>query len=518
MDKSPPKIDLRFLLLLSVVSGLYAYWTWNRELAGLGGDNAVYLLTAQNFSFWLPHSSVAKHFADHSQYPPLYPIMLALFGGGKSILAAHLLTSVFLLLALVTMRTWLRINGLTSMTADLAFLLIAFLPGTLKNSMFIMSENLYMLLSLFVLLLVSLSEKKKNGLPLPAAAVIAAAAALTRTAGISLVGAFCLYLLLKRPRNSLLCGFLVLTPFPVYLLLKRTQAVEHVSYLDALISHYGNNTVAKIIEQFQKESLFLWQGWFSNYEAGLAGAFIGLLLFLCLIAFAIRLYQRKLDSLYLLFYFLIILLWPYPAEAKRLIYAVLPIMVGQGVLLLNLIPSFSIGKMKIMPVSLFVLAILVVSLPGTIFIAERFLRPLPPDLEQFRRTKFLYSSNEHLAHSNLHHNSILIGDLKSLNDTLPKDAIIYGIKPAIISFYSRRLSLLPSTAGIFADSGQFSQNRLRPEFFYMMGLTSPSVRKPFYPLDEIKDRVEIIHVARTGTGADSPLITILARLKPASQP
>lgn len=512
MNNTSSRADLHFFLLLLMLAGLYIFWTWNPEIAGLGGDNGVYLLTAQFYSPWSPPSLIAKHFADHSQYPPIYPLVLALLGGGDSILTAHLITTACLLLAFLAIRYWLVTLGLQKTTANLAVLLIALLPGTVKIAMFILSENLYLLLSVLGLLLAFLSERRESSFLLIMAAIAIAVAALTRTVGISLAAAFCLYLAIRRPARALLSGFATLAPLAVFTWYKSIHATEQSGYLDALISHYHYDTGAKILAQIQTESVSLWQGWFANFEPGFAGYLMGFCLILSFLALVVRIYKRQLDGFYLLFYFGVILLWPYPAEAKRLIYVVLPIMVGQSFSLINYIPALSVGQIIIRPVTLFILAMLVSSMPGTIVIAERFLQPLPQELEPYRRTKHLYSADLQVAHSNLLNAKILLEDMKSLNDKLPEDAIIYGLKPSIISLYAKRLALLPPSEITADNSLQDAGDRSRPIYFYMMGITSPSSPTPYYPFEKIKDRLDILHVARIHDGEDGPVLAILGRL------
>lgn len=76
-----------------VVAVIYYHWIWSNILAGFVGDNAVYLLTTEYSSPYLDSSAVAKQFAKASKYPPLYPAVLALLGGGNSVLVAHLITT-----------------------------------------------------------------------------------------------------------------------------------------------------------------------------------------------------------------------------------------------------------------------------------------------------------------------------------------------------------------------------------------------------------------------------------------
>ena len=91
----------------------YFLWTWSHELAEFGGDNAYYLLMAQHFSPWSANYVVAEYFANRSQYPPLFPLVLAMFGGGNSVLAAHLITTSFLLLSFLVIYKWLSTLGIS---------------------------------------------------------------------------------------------------------------------------------------------------------------------------------------------------------------------------------------------------------------------------------------------------------------------------------------------------------------------------------------------------------------------
>ncbi|KPJ98836.1 MAG: hypothetical protein AMJ60_06965, partial [Desulfobacterales bacterium SG8_35] len=274
MNNSSTRADLHFLLLLLLLTALYLFWTWNPEVAGLGGDNGIYLLTARSYSPWSPPSLIAQHFAAHSQYPPLFPLVLGLLGGGESILAAHLINTACLLLAFLAIRAWLVALGLQKTTANLVVIFIALLPGTVKLAMFILSENLYLLLSVLALLLVLLAERKNSSLLLIIAAFVIVGATLTRTAGIALAAAFCLYLTCRRPARALLPALATLAPLAIFAWYKSRSAAEHAGYLDALISNYSSNTATKVLKQIQIESVSLWQGWLANFEPGFSGYFI----------------------------------------------------------------------------------------------------------------------------------------------------------------------------------------------------------------------------------------------------
>jgi hypothetical protein len=90
--------SLRALAFL-VLAVAYLIWGWSSVLGDFGGDNAVYLLTAQYLSPYAPASDLAAQFARGSAFPPLFPLLLALTGGGESLLTAHIVTVSCLLVA-----------------------------------------------------------------------------------------------------------------------------------------------------------------------------------------------------------------------------------------------------------------------------------------------------------------------------------------------------------------------------------------------------------------------------------
>ncbi len=183
-----------FLLLCAI----YYFWGWSHVLGDLDGDNAFYLLTALHYSPWSSPSEAATFFA-HNQYPPLYSLLLAVFGGGESLLAAHLVSVTCLLLGFAALYLWVRALNRPPLIAGLLALLFALMPGTYMQALAILSENLYLLLTLTCLASVAAYENDKRNHWLWLAAICLAAAVLTRSAGISLLVAFAAYLMMHRP-------------------------------------------------------------------------------------------------------------------------------------------------------------------------------------------------------------------------------------------------------------------------------------------------------------------------------
>ena len=223
-------------------------------------------------------------------------------------------------------------------------------------------------------------------------------------------------------------------------------------------------------------------------------------------------YQRRLDSFYLFFYFLIILVWPYPAEAKRLMYAVIPILMGQGILFISQLAKLATKNKSFQPAAIFLFVLLVISLPGTIFMAERFIQPVPPELENYKRNKYFYLSNPMAAIAQTLNVKVLFEDLRSLDSKLPTNALIYGVKPSIIAFHANRLALKAPGPNSDWDSF-FRKAGPDPTYFYLMGTTSPANKTPYYPLELIRNRLEILNIAKPYEASDAPVVAILARVR-----
>lgn len=144
--------------------------------------------------------------------------------------------------------------------------------------------------------------------------------------------------------------------------------------------------------------------------------------------------------------------------------------------------------------------------------ADRFLQPVPPELENYKRNKYFYLSNPVAAMAQTLNVKALFEDLRSLDSKLPANALIYGVKPSIIAFHANRLSLAPPGPNSDWDSF-FGKAGPDPTYFYLMGTTSPANKTPYYPLELIRNRLEILNIAKPYEASDAPVVAILARVR-----
>lgn len=169
-----------------------------------GGDNAGYMILGESLREGLGYRDLHLPGTPlHAKYPPLYPAVLAVLGwaGGLQLfkLASLVFTTAAVWLTARLGRRWLG-----EIPALAASAVVAVNPVLLEYSHFVLSEALFTLL-----LLLSLERAAASGSEgrLSWAAIAAAAAAfLTRTAGLPLLAAVVLYGLVRGGRRAALAA------------------------------------------------------------------------------------------------------------------------------------------------------------------------------------------------------------------------------------------------------------------------------------------------------------------------
>ncbi len=506
----------KYLLLLIIgyllLAIFYYAWTWSHELSDFGGDNAVYLLTAQHYSPWSSRSEIAEFFSSRSQFPPLYPFVLGLFDGGHNLLIAHILTTSFFLFFLLVFYHWQLSQGLSSIHAALVALLFALLPGTLTWSLSILSESTYMFLSCLVLLAVSKAETSADNKWYWTAAIFIAAACMTRTIGIALLAAFSLHLLTTRPPRWLFMIMAAAFPNMVWAMF---AGQDDGNYLVSLIKHYQTSFYFALTLTIESTSAALRDGWVQNIAGSQSGK-IPLLVIaaICLMGMVHRVYTRKLDGVYVAFYLLIILLWPHPPHAQRFIYVITPILIVQGWLFINhslrLFPAIKTNKYLF---ALYYCSLLIVAMPVILHIFGRYTEPVPEEYVEFSHSAHWYIPDRKFALRNTMFRKSISGSMRELTKTVSADDCVYSIQPSIVSYYSGRLSKTVPRANVDDDAFFKALSESPCRYFYMMNFTSPGYTEEFYPFQRVAGSLRVISTVGLTPDARSPTIAILAERK-----
>ena len=486
---------------------VYLYWAWGHELGDFGGDSAFYLLTARYLSPWNTHDAVATYFASQSLYPPFYPLVLAILGGSESLLIAHLVTASALLLVFALFYWWSHHGGLTKSTAVLLVLLFSILPSTLMHALLILSENLYLIMTLACIAAVMAYEKSGRRHWLLIASLALAAAMLTRSAGIALMGAFFLYLILHRPKRAWLLGVIALTPVVLWQFF-RPRADRN--YLDAFLETYRQRLDQGLVNAIFENAQGLWHGWVLDFTVSQIGVMVltaaGML---CFAGAVYRAYRCKLDGFYVLAYLALLMIWPYPAESSRFIFVVVPFLLAQGCFVFELFPRRKLGRFLKAPSPVFLIALIVVVLPHLILTAKRFYQGSSEEFSEFRHSAGWYALELSEALATVTTEKLLSDHMRKISEIVPSQDCIYSIKPSLLGYYAKRISTLPPRPHL--DNREFASYLAANEcrFVYMVGFASPSFPILYYPLDRMRNSLTVVSVAYL-PGQEKQPISLLA--------
>lgn len=500
------------LLLLVPLAVFYAHLTWTDQLVGRGGDNALYVLMAQRYS---PYGGFAAPGADlftlRSPFPPAYPFLLALTGGAHDLLIAHQVTTACLVLAFALLLRLAGSMGLSPLLRGSLVAAFALLPGTYTQACYLLSENLFLCLTLgfFVILAAGpLTARRCFAL-----SVLVALAALTRTVGVALLVAYAVHLSIRRPRQWL--SWLALAGAPV-LAWNLHRYAFGVHYLNQLAyADGGVGFLDNIFTQFRA----LQSGWVANLATAESLAPISRVTgALGLLGAVVRAARAHTDGLFVVAFLAIVLLWPYPAEAIRLVFAIVPFLLLHGTWLVQH------ALARIAPQSRFrhggfalpVLALLV-AMPDAMIAARRLQMPLPAPLAKFRHEPGFLHGREEEALFGAWASKAFATAVKGVAVSVPAGQCVYSTKPALVTLLSGRMSKAPPHPQRTQREFAREIGRDGCEYFLFLNMTSPTYGTPMYPYARVAGRVEILRRYDV-TIEDSPVtIAALGRL-PAGAP
>lgn len=493
---------------------LYADWTWSYQLNDLGGDSAVYLLTAQHWSPFGITNPAAAQFASATSFPPLYPLLLALFAGGHSWLIAHQLTTMCGIASLFFLWRCLRVSGFPFSDSLIAVAVIALIPGFYLQALFIHSEFLFLLFVSICLYSVLLLEKSGGVGLVVLASLAAAGACLTRSVGASLVVALFVYVLMHRPKREWwIVLLLAIVPVISWMQFWQPAGGGYLTTWNERLGLVGSPSVtevlatqlAALIDAFQQN--FAGQG-----SSNTVGVF--LILVACAVTWIGRLWQRKLDALFIGAYFAILLAWPFPAERVRLLLPAVPVLIVYTLLALHQLRLVRSGWASNIAARAVLVVLAITIFPALALTAQRHLEHMPEEMEAFRQSPEWYGAGSQEARlTAIFQYQRRLAAYEELRANVPPEACIYSIKPSLVGLFagrnSYRLPLPDSRLGKVLDP-----NATQCRYVHMVPFVSPTYSEPFYPLARWKDGIEVIHATRyVASDEASTLVGVLAKIR-----
>ncbi len=468
------------LLALLVVAG-YGWLSASTVLPDFGGDAALYWLSAQAWSPWADASPLAEAYARSSTYPPLYPLVLALAGGGASLLAAHQVTVALLLAGLAAVWAFTRRAGLDGLAATGVTMTYALCAIVRLEALDLHSEPLYLLLSMLALAAAVTLRLRPRPATALALGLLVALALLTRSAGAVLWLAVAVVALRERRRVWLLALLPAVIASGLNALLQGSQQ----RYLGEWLQQYSPSAVLQIL---QTKAMLLPGQWASGIAGTTPGTgatlALGLFGLTALAAAGWRAWRGHVDGAYALGYVALVILWPYPAETTRLFMPYLCLAIAQVCLAARDI--WDCRKTLIWrQLWWFPLLFALGDFAGFV---GRMLVPMPQELLPYRRTALWHLSAPQEALHAVGFLSAADAAFARLPQLVPPEACVLNIKPGITAALGHRRAVGPPSFSLSPADFDDALAALGCDYALLMMVPSPSFPARYYPAARLGSR------------------------------
>jgi len=488
------------LIFLVIAAGLYAF-AWNRESAGFLSDDAVYLLMADGFSpFGTGQPALTAYVLREALFPPLYPLLLALLGAGSgTLLWAHLITTTTLVVALGIYGLWINSQLRDLVPAIGLVAIFALAPGTLLMDLELLSEFPYLMFTLVALWLAERARINDRGHAWIALCV--GLATLTRTAGLSLLVAFALWLFRHRVRGRAKWLTLALIPSIAWLCYKKWVLATKGAYTTFWSSLWQQSLAdpGYAVSFLENQSKALWQALLNTLDlqpSHLTQFMLAATLLAGLPVWIRRLRLCHLDAWYLLIGGTMVLLYPFPGYFARLFLPWVPIVLFyayQGVL--GITAGWGEVRGKPALAYLYLAALLLTLMPSVGFISHRLAEPIAPELANWKHSRYWFRLQDiNSIREDVRFRQELIFATRQVAQWVPEGDCVYGVHTGISMLYSRRVFYQPPAPDV--DDSEFESLSQGCRYFFLVPVAGQIGNHPvnaFYPSDRLaQDRTELI--------------------------
>jgi hypothetical protein len=484
-------------LLALVAAAIWIGFARQPALGTFADDSVSYLVMAQVFSPWRAAAApVAAVFPQEAFQPPFFPLVLALAGAGHDFALAHAINAVLLaaclpLLYQVALR-WLG-GAVPAILATLATLL---LPALWIHVRSILSEPLFCLLLLTLLLVLEARVEERT--QLASLAVLLAALALTRTIGLAVAAAYAAWALSRRgplPERAVraLPALAAVLAYAAWIAL-RPGAVADVNagaVSDRLAEIVASSSpFAALAGGLAKQALAMGEAWTGSlmlfwvegtYARPAVAALLGAL---ALVGLCMRL--SRPDAWMIATYLGVYLLWPFYDQMTRFLFPVVPVL-----MLYAFIPLARLAARwprPALPAAMLFFAVASLAVPALGFLHQRARSELPhAAIIDWYRTPDLA-----LARARAQVHLDLAADMEAIRRaTAPGDRIMW-VAPAYIALLAGRDTVPAPSAHLRLDEYRREVEASGATFAYL---------STYHPRDTIREeawRAGIDALAGTG--------------------
>lgn len=495
--------------------------TSNDVVVGFLSDDAIFLLMAETYSPWEESiSPVIDYLRFKFQFPPLYPVLLAVMGvdTGKPELAS-IITVSFLILAIILFGIWVWFETNNQVLTLLLPTIFALLPCTILFSQELWSEFLFM--CFFYSAIVCLEKKKLSHRHWLGAALLIGLASLTRTIGITIIATFGIFLILKRPRKMLLLIVISILPLLLWTMFRHFIAFEQ-SYWEIITSQLHNNSVGNLFEFITAQFIIMGKSlyWlFSVTEKTGPGYLFGVLIttvvfFISLTGFITRIIQLKFDALCIPVYLGVILVWPHTGVhfVSRFLFPLLPIFIFYGWFGSKII--FNTISRACMAYGVCLLMIVAIACPAYWQFVGRSYMTVDEELLPYRRSRgWLLAESDEQALREAVYTRELFHVLAKVADHVPENECILSFQTSLVMLHTRRI------AGVLPGPDESDEDFLREisvcrYILAMFLVDSMGKYTRYYPMDRMQsnEKYKVTPFKPDWPGYDEPVAFLIEQI------
>ena len=509
-----PKLPYAVLVGASILA-MFAAYAWlavRNPHVGLLADDALYLLMAEIYSpYRQAVGAVYEHVWTYSQLPSLYPLLLALAGGGVDhLLPARLATAACLALAWLVFHRWLRGRGVPRGPALALALFCAATPVTLLYAVDLWSEGLYVLLALTVLVCAEGLPRHPSAVRLVGLAVLVGCAMQARSIGIALVPAVLLGV--YRQRAVGVPVFAVALAATLGLFSTIDMGAGAPSYSALMFAHYAPDPPTALRAQLASvwralPGALRYDGFLLRSAQGWQAIALGVLAIAVLRGLLLELRARSVMALYVIAYLAITVTWPFPDLTDRFLYPLLPLLcfaAWRGARVESAGPRLQLLAPRVALALLFALAA-----PGFHSMVARAMTPVPDAaLDTFRTTRYWLDAQRRDA--TVDHLAALAAQERAadlVRALVPEGECVYTMSVQLALLRGRRPSFLPPPPA--------RMNRGPPWGcrYFLLSTEATTGRPPFYPGRQLQQRATGIAMVRLDEREQhSPPAAVLMRV------
>jgi hypothetical protein len=313
-------------------------------------------------------------------------------------------------------------------------------------------------------------------------------------------------------RQQLLAVLVAVAPVAVWHGLHRSPR----GYADELAGAYGSQRWQALLQQLAEELPALRRGFATDLLTQPAlqpiADGLGLICLLCLLRRAV---SGALDSLYAVANLLVLVVWPYPDEAARFLWVLLPILLAQP-LLVAAGCWRDTPRRVVVATSVWALALLVLALPALVRAADRFVAATHSAVPEASRYILWYRADSANAAHYVGMQLAIINTLRALPSVVPANDCVIATRPDIVTYFGRRQSTYPPPPWEPDDTFLPRLRMTGCHYLFAIIATDPGHHlSPLYPLLRIAGHYEPVMVC-PGPDGGAPTgdpVCALVRLK-----